>query len=355
MNRVRTHTRGGFTLTELVVVIVIILIVVAIIVPATQGILASQNAARARDVLEGGVRLARQSAIESGVGRDTAVVFLHQPGESIVLVPCIEVGQILDENSSGDAFLRKVFVPDQRFESLQLPVGWMVRGYAPEGSMSSDPSDPRNDWYYDTSSAHIRLNDRNWVFPETGYYGDEIDEGDTRQTFMIRFEGGTGRLSSEQADPAIVLAPVPETSWRTNDRNDEWQRADRAEDFERFVQRILASSLPRQDKLALIGDRATDTVLARGLTELALYEEQALANAIGARVDRESGTLYRAGEETPGLVSGADGEDISRWIEGDTDLSGSVSDPDEPDAPVAQLFTIDRFSGRLLEVEVQQP
>jgi hypothetical protein len=122
----------------------------------------------------------------------------------------------------------------------------------------------------------------------------------------------------------------------------------------------------------LLGDRSGDTVLVRPVWMLALYDEHRLASAIGAEVDRVTGSIYLPGsnaEPLPKFVDSATpangmGEKIRQWIEGDTNFddivrrratsTGTGGNIDRGDAPEARLYTIDGFTGNLRPVEVEQ-
>jgi len=356
MTTTPTHTRG-YTIIELLVVIGIAALVIAAAVPALNGITASARRAAAENALRVGLRTARAAAIESGV--DGAAVFFHEPGGRLTIIPCVYAGEFLD-GSGSDPHMRQVFVAAQGFEPAQLPPKWFVRAFVPENTIDSGDSEG---WY---DAGTYDEGDPNWVLPETAYYDrDSGRDGENRQTFMVRFHGGSGELNLADIAPVLVFAPDPKARFRGSGIwNDAEFRADQDINAERFVKRVLqwpASGLSSSERDELLGDEASDTVLTRAVGQLALYEETALAGGIGARgVNRNSGTLYEyefdpsnPSQETdePTIdgslfpsagLSGA-GSPIGRWLEARLPSSD------------ARLFTINRYLGSTLELEPIEP
>ena len=215
---------------------------------------------------------------------------------------------------------REIFVPARGIEPIQLPLGWMVRAYAPRESIhSSNVSDGRQTGWYDLGdigpgyqdSMHYELDEANWIFPESDFYDIENPSaGKARHTFMVRFEGGTGRQNVADTDPVLVLAPSPSVQLRQDLGAGPLSlyRVDRASDLGRFVRGVLAAPSPSlgggglqssvpplrlQDKQAILGDESVDTVLTRPLSQVALYNVKRMAAVIGARgVNNETGSLY---------------------------------------------------------------
>jgi hypothetical protein len=234
---------------------------------------------------------------------------------------------------------RDVFVPVPGFEAVQLPGGWSVRAYAPSGTVNDE-------WYEGTYAG--AENQGNWVFPETGFFDiDDGAEGPDRQTFMIRFEGGTGMLKVSDPAAALVFSPSPSAVFRTGGI---WAsfRADRAADGVRFVRRVLSSPdnvLPLSDKQELLGDQSSDTVLARAVGQVAAYHERTLAASIRARLDRVTNSLYQpASVGKPMLGSDVKVDDINKWIEGTLVVGAKPVDTD------ARVFSVQRYLGWLQEM-----
>lgn len=376
--------RAAFTITELLVVVVIIVLIIAVAVPAFQSVIYSSEATVAQTRVGAALKTARDYALQSGPGEDTAAVFFYEYdpqqriGGRMLIVPCIRVGE-LDDMAPPTGFgggagvvRREIFVPIPGAEPVELPKGWMVRAFAPYGLFDGA--------WYEPGPGGTRYNMTDtrghWVFPETGFYDREarLDVSGSvtaRQSFMVRFQGGSGQLSPTGAREALVLAVRPSTVGRGTDADDAWKRADLATDPRRFVRRILTSrnlmtaAMPNEAQ-QLLGDRSGDTVLVRPVWMLALYDEYRMASAIGAQIDRATGCVYRAGTDFPAFTDGTTAQKIRQWIEGDTNFDGQVrkrqSSPttgpggaiNRGDAPEARLFTIDGFTGDLRPVEVEQ-
>jgi hypothetical protein len=223
-----------------------------------------------------------------------------------------------------------------------------------------------NGWYEKVTvgaGREYNRNTGNWVFPETGFYDqDKSNSGANRQTFMVRFDAGTGAVSISKRVPALVVDPSPSKLFRTGGLfGTPAFRLDTPEDLAAQVRRLLAtrSDLDKTKRQQLLGDAATDTVLARPVAELAFYDARRLASALGARgLNSVTGSLYGgepADKKTfvplqpsidanlfPKGPSGVALSDaINAWIEG-TGNSAVASD--------ARIFTIDHFLGKTKEV-----
>ncbi len=393
----------GFTLVEIVVVTTIVVILIAAAGPAFSGMLASQERTAAESRLQGALAAARETAVRSGPGEDAAAVFIFEPaggggqspGGRLTIVTAVKVGQLADRDwtvspTAVPNIVREVFVPVGVSKPVELPRGWMVRGYAGDNLIDGE-------WYEPTSGeTRYGLGAPAWVFPETGFYSRNVqnpsgtDTGFSRQTFMVRFQGGSGNIVTGERFPAVVVLPRPSSSGRgpsgVVDRSNLWSvyRLDEAANLRNAVSGILArpwllSSDPAAEtavetanrRIRLLGDRSSDTVLARSLTELALYDEQALAQALGVNVDRVSDTIYAIDEtawlaQAPATGGNADirpqyvgqlrgnpqtTRRINRWIERWEDLDDPSSQATTTDRPV-ELFTIDRFAGALRPMTV---
>ncbi|MCW5766416.1 MAG: prepilin-type N-terminal cleavage/methylation domain-containing protein [Phycisphaeraceae bacterium] len=351
--------RHAFTLVELLVVIAIIVLLIVLALPAFSSMVYSQQSSAAESRLASAVAAARDAAVRSGTGQDAAAVFFFEPGGNTTVIACLKVGTLLDRVGGNDV-LRDVFVPLDTVEPIELPRGWMVRAYAPQSALGVE------EWY-DAGGGPLRYPATGpaWVFPETGFYDlSAADAGRDRQSFMIRFEGGTGSVLAGVPDPVLVVSPRPSDAQRPTSTNLEWRRPDRASDLRRWAVRILTDrrNLTDQERRAIIGGQSSDVVLARGTTMIALYDERRMAAALGVRTDPISGSLYEidpgefdAGRQgvVPRFVTGIPGNaaSMSRWIEGYA--NPTAADATRADNPEARIFTIDRVLGVLRPVQVQ--
>ncbi len=346
----------AFTLTELLVVIIIMVILVSIALPGFRAMIDSSEASRARTSLQSAMRLGRAAAVRSGSGEDVAVVFFYTPDRSsgrggrFAMVPCVKVAQLRD--GGGDT-IRDVFVPMRASEPVQMPKGWMVRAYAPANSF-------RNQEWYGDSAAYTSSNAAdtgNWIFPETGFYKHEEGAGESRQTFMVRFAGGTGTLVTSGRE-ALVLDPVVAASWRPASNAQKWMNPETYDDYAEFVRVVMRRS-GDVERRQLLGDESTDTILARPVMQLALYEEPALASAIGGTIDADTGCLYTFDESQDKLLVASRGSStpnaayINNWIYGDTNFSGVIDSVERGDSPQSILYVIDQYRGLPMAVNVQ--
>lgn len=347
-------------MVELLVVVAIATIMLLIAVPAFKSLTYSTRRASAENALKGGLRTARLIAIEAGEGRDVAAVFIHEPGGRITIVPAVFVGEILDRINGQ---LRKVelFAPVSGVDAVQLPPGWSVRAYAPPNSIVGGNNESEG-WY---SSGNYPFRQGNWVFPETGFYDISLPvDGDNRQTFMVRFRGGSGELDLSHPEPVLVLDVAPTNSFRSQQPWKDY-RADIAIDLVRFVRRVLGDDVTftgnqgRANRQKLLGYEATDTVLARAVGQLAVYNERRLAAGVGARrLNRETETLYM-GLEDPNNPNKEPRLDLSLFPAGATIQSVSEAVSDWLESRVASseamVFTIQRYSGRAQEMLPLEP
>lgn len=407
---VRSAVRRAFSVVELLVVIVIIVIVLAIATPAFRALIYSSERSLAFNSVEAAVASARDLALRSAGGDDGAVVFLHEPGRPMRIVPAVRVGSFSQQLDPGrlDAAGQvtvDVFAPVADVTPVELPLNWHVRGFAAAGSMIDlDPKgDPFAKWYNSESTGGNDVDDdakeeRNWVFPETGFYATDLQvspaagssagvrpspgSATARQSFMIRFNARTGGLSAN-GSLAVVIDPRPSTLDRIGGENpdatDVRFRADRSEDLVRWARGILSSApfnartgqplAPpyriNQDggRPVYIGIDSNDTVLVKPVTRLAVYDERRMAPQIGARsLNRETGTIYQpvpadgSGSREiqfdltlfqGGLSADQVRGNINAWIEGDTNGDNLIDDEDEPQA---RLYLIRPLTGELTEV-----
>ncbi len=345
--------RFGFSILELLVVVSIMTVVILVAVPSFQTLTYSMRRSSAENSLKGGLRAARMVAIEAGDGVDAAAVFFHEPGGRVTMVPCVYVGELLDRQSG--VFTRiEVFAPVAGVDAVQLPKGWSVRAYAPPTSIETG----RSGWYNNRTYPATR---GNWVFPETGFYDPlRPDDGDSRQTFMVRYRGGSGELDLSSVEPVLVLDPIASAAFRGGGFFQQF-RADLAIDKVRFVQSVLDDDVTFsgpsgiRNRADLIGNQSTDTVLARAVGQLAVFNESRLAGGVGARrLNRETETLYKGPSQTrlpeldlslfgAGATAQEVSEDVSDWIESRLASSDAL------------VFTIQRYSGRAQEMIPLEP
>ncbi len=315
--------RGGFTITELLVVISIFVLVVAFAIPGFRAMINSSERSLAENQLRVALSAARDVAIQSP-SSDAAAVFFYQPNGRLSIVACISVGyldDLVDNTQINDAnartVRREVFVPVSQFPPLQMPGSWMVRGYTPPNTVHGVANE--NGWYESLTAqgggGGIDPSTRGWwIFPETNFLDLGAPtlggNGGQRQTFMVRFKNGTGQLDSGNRALALVIDPVAAEGFRQVAPFDQ-VRLDKVADLGSAVTRLLAgrglSSAEQRDRLKLVGDISVDSVLARPVTELAVYSErnliQGLAQANGARgVSRDTGSIYGAPTEADGPV-----------------------------------------------------
>lgn len=343
----------AFTLMELLVVIAIFVIVLAIAVPSFAALLRSQERSQAENQLAVAMSAARSTAIATeGLG-DAVAVFLYEPGGRTKIVIHQQVGQINDLDSAGIIVKRDVFVAATGVPPIVLPRGWMVRAFAPPGAIDG--------WYEANTYRMYSTSTGNWVFPESGFYDPDrkVASNLYRQSFMVRFEAGTGLVNMSSRVPAIVVDPSPSSLFRQSNPWGRFPSLLRADDPANFIKRILATrrDVNDADRRLMFGDRSPDTVLCRPVTELALYDERALAAGIGARaVNSVTGCLYGDAKSPtavptipsldPRLFGGVIDapkvtEAINDWIQGTSDTGFSD----------AQIFTIDRYQGTAREVK----
>lgn len=368
-NPMRARTsRSAFTLIELLLVISILILLLAIGVPAFSSMLYSSSQSLSQNALRSGLSAARDLALRSDRGEDAAAVFFYEPGGRVSIVACSKVGQILDL-PGGQGLLtsrfpvaREVFVPESTVEVVQLPQGWTVRGYAPPAAFDAG-------WYDrtygggDTGGGAAATG--HWVLPETGFYqADKANAGRERQTFMVRFEGGTGVLLPPDGAHVLVFSPSPSSMFRNTTPWNTWEAEGGAllSDPKRYVRRVLAStSLSDNDKRTLLGDISSDTVLARAVGELAVMNENRLAAGIGVRADRSTGTIYAgpaAGDWVPRFVA-ADGSGgpiaarVNRWVLRNGQ-GAAEGDAEAYYASDARIFTIQRYLGSLQEIALAE-
>lgn len=345
----------AFTLTELLVVIAIFVLILAIAVPAFSSLIYSTERASAENALRVGLAGAREAALRSVSGRDAAAVIVHEPGGKCSIHAMVQVGRMIDDvDRNNQPVERDVFVGAEGVSPVELPGVWTVAGFAPANTVD-DPGSPAGQtfsgWY---EHQNYPGNRPNWVLPETGYYRSAAantpqqlgGDGANRQTFMVRFEGGTGQVKSWDTSVALVLLPSRALAHRGTAPWNQYNPT-RAADQEAFVRRVLAisGSSASQTRRQVLGDVATDTALARPVGQLAVFSLRRLAAGIGARgLNRKTGTIYADAEtvgrpefDTALFPSGTPSTTIStrmnEWISGVTEGADS------------QVFGLDRYAG----------
>ncbi len=366
--RARSRPRGAFTLIEMLVVVAVIILVSIIAIPAFSAMIASGERVRAEESIKRGLSMGHALALRSGIGRDVGMVFFYESPGPLTIVACQKVGE-LDSLGLGALFgqpNQDVFVPIGGVEPVTLPPFWGCRGYALAGMIDGE-------WYEastDGGASRYPLAEPAWVFPETGFFDPNLSnparDGYNRQTFMVRFEAGTGRMTMSHTRSALVVSPRPSAA---NRNVGDALRADIAPDLEQWVKRVLATSDfdgdPRVSaadlagRYALLGDGSGDTILVKAVSQIALYDERALAGDLGVNVDRQTRCIYRLSQwdparlgtdpfrpQFPAFVQGNNvtSQNIRRWIEGDTNFNGTPVDGG--DQPKGRVFTVDRFSGQ---------
>jgi len=295
----------------------------------------------------------------------------------------------------------------------QLADGMGVRGWVRPYAMSQTGGDGAfaEPFWYDSElyggnkPDEVAKQEGNWVAPESGYFdvndsggffGDEDEKQTPRQSFMMRFEGGSGRLDRSRP-PALVVdarpvfrsasdySVMPVTTGE-NAVPPDWWRVEQAESVRAWARRVITVNTTNYwgsdtaDDIALrrselVGLYSNDTVICGTVGRLAMYRDRALALGIGASgVNQRTGTLYAPFDpDDPGIRLDTDGvletrrggletdlptirEDINRWVNGDTNLSGEIAFGDAAvddendfgvDQPRAEIFVIEPSTGEL--------
>lgn len=356
----------AFTLVELLVVIVIGALLIGIAIPSFRALLSSSRESLAQNALQQAIYSARDIATQNLGGGDAAAVFFYDRDRGLTIGVYEQVATIMDDTDNGSGLIqRDVFVPVPTMEAVRMPPGHMVRGFV-LGTQLRD-----EDWYedltdYDPASGTIQPgnpgnNDRGpgaWVFPETDFY-DQLDQTDgaDRQTFMIRFEAGTGAISRESTT-ALIIDPRPSFE----DRPTSFQPINQAEDLRSWTVRAsVSTALSDNERAELIGNESGDTVLARPVTDIALYRERRMGQMLGLRsLNRQTDTIYQQDDEPridrtifrdAQLASDrAELESrITQWIEGRLALqnNNNAGSAEEADS---SIYTISSYFGDLVEV-----
>jgi len=428
MNQRTTTSRRGFTLIELMVVVGIIVLIVAAAVPAFTAMTYSTERSLAENGLRRSMTVARDLALRSERGGDGAIVFTFEPGGRLSIVPAEQVGSFGDIGSGSSAsgafgenqegaipplITRDVFAPSGVAEAIRMPSFWTVRGYAPPASMldSLDNGVEVAEWYNwsgygGRSTGAEAKQEGNWVFPETGLYDVSLNESSAnggrttgRQSFMVRFDAGTGALSGSSRS-AVLIDPRPSEENRRAVGGPEtdpryWTRVDKANDVGVWTERAITDPNPDgrlppytladiEARVDLIGRASNDTVLIKPVSRVALMDERRLARGIRARgLNTDTRSLYNPLNTSVnnaeiefdrrlfGSTFDADivRRNINSWVVGDTaggpgSEPGGTSDqligdgminydPNDAiadDTPEASVFVLSPYTGELLEV-----
>ena len=352
--------RRAFTLVEVLVVISIFVLLLAIAVPAFSSMLYTSEQSLAENSLRLALGAARDVAAKSPTGQDSAAVFMYDPeSKKTTTLIVTKVGVLNDrifnggqEGNNNASVTREVFAAAPGIEPIQMTAGWTVRGYAPAGFIDDE-------WYEQAGYQNLRTQG-NWVFPETEFYLDSDPQSHgQRQTFMIRFEGGTGQVLPVDPSGVLVFSESPSSANRntpivggnpsTNPLNPENEP-----DPVRFVRKILAwpttgtlalpSSSPRHH---IVGQYSRDVILAKAVGQVALCSERRLARGLQLEVDKFTGCLYQQPSASgPAFVTAVtDADLINQWIENTLpDGNGGVVDSD------CRIFCVQKYLGWLQEV-----
>lgn len=398
--------RAAFTITELLVVISIIVLLMAIAVPAFSSLLGSSERSLAENQMKAALSAARDAAIQSEAG-DAAAVFYYTPGGRFSVVTCVSMGRmpVQDIDQDPTAPPREVFVPVPSSEPMQMPKGWSIRGLAAEGTVFNPGTTgitQREHWYrsyFNGTGDDTVEGDTGWVFPENAMYENPAQVsvafatlaannarvpqvmGAGRRTFIVRFKVGTGEVDLSNRDSVLIFDPYMQASFRSAApysafRSDQLRiRGTPSPNAATYVRRLLAdpqlndfSTPAAQNRSigysrALLGIASPDTILARPVSELALYQEKHLIAGIGSTrgANAVTGTLWENTSATPHfeidsttLPAGVSDQRtlslvIRNWIEGRDSAGPGVPPVREPFD--ARIFTLTRYLGQTEEVK----
>jgi len=368
----------AFTLIEILIVVIILVLIISVTLPAFSSMLRASEETLAQARLASAVKMGRDAAISQTGDSDVAIVFTYPPNGRLTAVACTRVGEF-SETVGGVAYKREVFCPMDTLEPVQLPRGWMVRGFAPPNSI--DPT--AGDWY--EGPRYGGTVDRgDWVFPETGFYNKEsmaAEDGRSRQSFMLRFGAGTGQFKGVGGAPVIVVLARPSALGRAQSDPYRSYRFDTSTDVRRMALRAITNParlntgggggtlITEAQRRQLIGDESTDTVLVGAVSQISLYRELDLARALGATLSRDTGCIY-AGPAAggawapefvpvPGLSERQIAQRTSQWIEGDGDFDGFIrpvfdaTGEETGERTESRIYVIDRATGDVRQVVTQ--
>lgn len=372
LNTLRSRIRRAFTLIEVLVVISIFVLLLAIAVPAFSAMLYSSEQSLVENSIRIAMGSARNYAASSPTGQDAAAVFLYDADtKKTSIVTCTFAGTLMDKTQVPGApttgIIRDVFAVAPGIEPIQLTSGWTIRGFAPADSIDED-------WYettYGPNSSPNRIDQANWLLPESGFFKDNVsNSGRDRQSFMIRFEGGTGMVKTSSPHTALVhypspnqmlhatWPPIPTGSTGYTNANNPLNPDNETDDY-RYVRRVLAwpgqvSGVPGGStgsagylslarKQQILGDESADTILCKSIGQFAVCSERRLARGVGVELTQSTGTVYQS--TTQPLIDPALRDKINLWI-----VNRDPNNPSSPADSDARIFTIQRYLGWLQEV-----
>lgn len=369
----------AYSLAELLVVMAIIVLMLALALPAFKALRRTTSESTAEISLQQALSTASAYAQRRAPGEDVVAAFVFTSEGLLTVLTMERVGVLTDQVGTTSSLVdREVFVPASEIAPVEFEKGWWVFGLTPVSTIDSptvgsftatgnpSASNPDSGWY--DTSRYVQ-SQRNWVFPETHFVGtDTGDVGRERQTFVVRFEGGTGRRRVDALGTILLVLPVDSVLFRTTPPWDISEvRLDTASNMETVVRRLLEdqrvfamNSAGQADQRRVLGDIATDSVLARPVTQLALVEARRAVSELGARrLNTTTGCFYRmtTGDPPtpeidtslfPGSLSETDITSlISDWIEhriasttGNTKVESS-----------ARLFTVEVAGGALVALD----
>ncbi|MEM9065096.1 MAG: type II secretion system protein [Planctomycetota bacterium] len=308
MNHTRPNQSSGFTLIELLAVVAIVSLLLAVVVPAFSSVLLESTETLAKNRVRFAIAGASDAALRNGVEEDTCAAFFYDPRTRRMTIRIFRrIDSLLDTynpNEDPDApgtitVERDVFVPDGIDSVFEIPELFAIRGYVPAGWLvPATNSSDAGAWYSGTGEFYEdnnQIEEAQWVFPENFVF-DAKDtspqNGAGRHTFIIRFEGSTGRRSSN-TNEVLLVDPGLNRGLRSQQPYRDFNIEDDT-DITRWAQRVLNGDFlgERFAQLELIGDRSVDTVLARPVPRIALYKPLDLAASLNVRVNIDSGALY---------------------------------------------------------------
>ncbi|HLP85153.1 MAG TPA: hypothetical protein VK157_12455 [Phycisphaerales bacterium] len=370
--------RRGYTIVELLAVAGLLVLLLAFAASGLSGLLKSSEKSLAENQLRVGLTAARDLALRSD--NDAVAVFFLENGRCRI-VPAVSAGflkndEVLGVDGQAVANVRvdrEVFVPVTLSEPITLPLRWTVRGFADPGLLHTTAAP--NGWYEWINDASATVAEAgNWVLPETSVVDiAQAEQGWRRQTFVVRYEGKTGNLVTNNNATVLVVDVVASDEFRDDPPYDEAaNRLDELDgDLLPVVRRMLsnrnlhpaAAQLNQTTDLhKLLGDRSTDTVLARPVQTIALALETNVASGVSARsLNRSTNSLLVSADAATNpspidvaLFSGIDAaevqERINAWIA--PDLSTQGTPPNGVQEPYdARIFTFSRYLGAMQEVK----
>ncbi|HYE61392.1 MAG TPA: prepilin-type N-terminal cleavage/methylation domain-containing protein [Phycisphaerales bacterium] len=401
--------RRAFTMTELLVVIAIVVLLMAIAVPAFSSLMSSSERSLAENQLKAALAGARDVAIQSETG-DSVAAFFFTPGGRVSIVACVSVGRlpVQDVDQDPTAPPREVFVPVNTSEPFQMPRGWSVRGLAAEGTVFNPTAGTgitqRELWYrshYGATPDNAAVGDTGWVFPENAMFNQGVAAnmltadwnalstatpnlatnlvGPGRRTFVVRFKMGTGEVDLSNSATVLIFDPVLRSDFRATRAPYDYFRSDQlringvpSSSAVSYVRRVLADPFLTNYSTgggirrttgfsrALLGVASPDTILARPVSELALYKEANLIAGIGGRGPNavtgtywspDGGTHFEIDSNAlPASVTSMQAVSVAvrNWIEGGRQDSDADRERRTYDA---RIFTLTRYLGQTEEVE----